>query len=99
MSDEHANRLVGQPNPAVAARIVGDLLVDQTGDQGGEQVQVPLFTDTDGSELLAGVAQCGDRRRVRLRRRSEARDRMLEQQLVAGDVRGAELEETVHAHQ
>jgi hypothetical protein len=45
MVEEHGHRFVDETDPSVPARIVGDLLVDQTGCQRGPHVDVPLLVD------------------------------------------------------
>lgn len=63
MLDEHVDRIVQQPDPPVAAGIVGDLLVHQAGADRREQVDVARVVDAecrqvgdDATETLLGDA-------------------------------------------
>ena len=65
-----------------------DLLVGEPSDEGGEHVEVVGIGDAHGDQLLPAEFVELDRQRVRGLRRFEARDRPVEQQLVARDVLG-----------
>ena len=92
---EHLDGVVDQPDPAVAAGVVGQLLVGEAGAEGGEQVERLGVGDAAPREQLADLGQVGLGDRERLGRGLEAGDRALEQQLVAGEVGRAELDEEV----
>src|SRR5215213_155515 len=51
--EEHPDNVLGETDPAIATRIVGNLLVDQTGRHGCPQIDVPPAHPVAG-EVLAG---------------------------------------------
>ena len=64
---EHAHDVVDQPGPPVTAGVVGDLLVDQSGQQGRPHVNVPGVAYAVARQLLTGELQGAYGRRVGLR--------------------------------
>src|SRR4029453_1924998 len=93
VGEEHVERVVEEAVPAVPARVVRDLLVDQPGDEAGEQIQVARVRSPRLDEVPSGDLEALDRRGIRLRRRLETGDRALEQQLVPGWVLETEVDE------
>jgi hypothetical protein len=94
VGDEHGHGLLDQPRPAVTAGVVGDLLVDETGEHRRPQVHVPRLRDAAERQALPRRVERAHRRRERLGRRCEIPDRALEEQLIASDIIRAELDET-----
>src|SRR6266508_2964449 len=64
---EHLDCVVDQPDPAIAAGIVGQLLVGQTRTERGEQVEGFWFAHTASCEQLAELREVvlGDLERLR----------------------------------
>src|SRR5215211_7516405 len=93
VSEEHVEGVVEEAVPAVTARVVGDLLIDQPGDKAGEQVEVAGVRSPRLDERLSVDLEALDRRGIRLRRRLEVGNRALEQQLVPGWVLETEVDE------
>ncbi len=50
LGEEHRDDAVGEPDPTVAARVVGHLLVGDARDEGGEEVHVGLVGDAGRRE-------------------------------------------------
>src|SRR5262249_46003718 len=97
VGEVHVDGVVDEIAPSRAVGVVGDLLVAEARRQGGPEVDVARLGDAVGRETLPRSVECTHGRRERLGRRFEARDRALEQQLVARRVRGAELHEAPEA--
>jgi hypothetical protein len=93
VGEEHLDRLIDQSSPTIPTGIVGDLLVDQSRDQRGPQIEVPCFGDPIQGQQLLGVGQGTNCRRIRLWRWLESGERALEQELVSGRIAGTELDE------
>jgi hypothetical protein len=93
VSKEHVEGVVEEAVPTVTPRVVRDLLIDEPGDKAGEQVEVAWVRSPRLDERLSVDLEAFDRRGIRLRRRLEAGDRALEQQLVPGWVLETEVDE------
>ena len=86
LGEVHLDRLAREAHPAVAAGVVGNLLVGEAGHDGGEQIEVAWFADPgSGEAFLADRVElsCDG---VGLLGRLEAGDGALEEQLVADGV-------------
>ena len=81
-----------EPLPAGAAGIVGELLAGQAADERSPEIHGVGIGDAVRGEEGLHPGEHLDGRRVRLGRGFEARDRPLEQQLVARRVARRELE-------
>ena len=57
MVEEHVDGVVDEPDPSVAAGIVGDLLVGQARAERREQVDSAFIGDAAALELLAEAAE------------------------------------------
>src|SRR5580698_8269135 len=84
--DQEVDQMVEMAEPAVAARIVAELSLAETGGHGDDAVDVALPGHPRGPHQRDRAAQYLLGQRVRFRRGREAGDGPLEQQLVAGGV-------------
>src|ERR1035437_10840849 len=96
VGEEHVDRLIDQSGPTIPSGIIRDLLVDQSRDQRGPQIEVPCFGAPIQGQQLLGVGQGTDCRRIRLWRWLESGERALEQELVSGRIADTELDEAAY---